>query len=979
MQEFLRCCIGAKARPRLRRTALQAVGLIFWLFTSFAAFCQGIPFTQNFGKHQYRGGTQNWAITQDDDGIIYIANNKGLLEFDGKSWRITPVDNQTIVRSLAFGKNSKIWAGAQSEFGYFEPNPNGILTYHSLRNLLPATPIADVWRIAVADEHTTFFQTSKLVFSIKGTTTLKPFQPISTFVFFGKANGRILAQDIQAGLMEWTTGDSLKVIAPPPPKFGIISSLMPWSKDTILLTTQNGYIWALSGNQISPWHTEADDFLLKNRIYTATVLADGKLALGTSQGGIVILDRQRKPFVFLNKKNGLQNNNILSLFTDRQGNLWAGSDNGVDYILVNSPFSFLLPDGDLEGAAYCANLDGPWAYFGTNNGLYATPLPPDKTLAHSTFSLVQNTQGQVWGISKVNQELFVGHHDGPYRLSHPLRADPIGFFTGPWTFMEIEGHENLMLVGAYHGLHLFQRRDNTWQIIKSYPEFYQESCRILAMESPHILWIAHPYRGIYRAEFSPDFLGLNVSFFNSQNGLPSDISNYVYKIGSEILFTTEKGILTFDDLKGAFEPYPLLNDFFPSPGSVKYLHEGPNGEIWFVAGDEVGYLEVSQHKPSRKYHKRTIPFLKGKILSGFEFILPYSPHHVLFGTDRGFIFYNRRPKPNRPPGVLLRDLSFSSPKDSLVATERKHQFLHSTSNAPMAFKRKENSFKFGFSLPWYGQHERIEYAYLLEGLDTHWSEWSEKTEKEYANLSPGTYSFKVKARFSESEETPPSVYRFRIAPPWFANRLAYLFYFLLAAGILGYLVIAPKQRFKREKEFLTTEHQRKEEDHRRRTEAAKLELDRVKQEKLQAEIDYKNKELASTTLHLLQKGEILHKIQDDIQRIARTCNQPDTRKDLLSLTKVLAQDAQLDADWGQFAQHFDQVHSEFLRRLRERFPELTPRDQKLCAYLRMNLSTKEIAPLLNISVRGVEISRYRLRKKLHLEKEANLTDFLLNF
>ncbi len=939
---------------------------------------QGIPFTVNFSKAEYNGGTQNWSITQDEDGIIYVANNNGLMEFDGGNWRVTPVKNHTIVRSLALGKNSRIWAGAQSEFGYFEPNSRGILTYHSLRNLLPSPPIADVWRIAVADDQTAFFQTSKMVFSIKG-DSLRSFKSITTFLFLGKANGRILAQDAQAGLVEWTSGDSMKVIAPPPPGFGIISSLMPWSKDTILLTAQNGRIWALSGNQISPWHTQADGFLLQNRIYTAAMLPDGKLALGTSQGGIVILDRQRKPFVFLNKKNGLQNNNILTLFTDRQGNLWAGADNGVDYILVNSPFTFLLPDGDLEGAAYCANLDGPWAYFGTNNGLYAAPLPPDKMLANSVFSLVPNTQGQVWSISRASKELFVGHHNGPFRLSRPLQADFIGVFPGPWTYMEIEGHDNLMLVGAYHGLHLFERRGATWQILRSYPEFQQESCRILAMESPHILWIAHPYRGIYRAELSPDFLDIDVAFFNSRNGLPSDNSNYVYKIGSEILFTTEKGIFTFDDLKGAFEPYPLLNSFFPSPGSVKYLHEGPNGEIWFVAGDEVGYLEVSQDTPARKFRKRTIPFLKGKILPGFEFILPYDPQHVLFGTDRGFILYDRRSKPTRPPGVLLRDLSFSSPKDSLVATERKHQFLGSASQAAMVFKHKENSLKFGFTLPWYGRHERIEYAYMLEGLDKRWSEWSEKTEKEYSNLRPGSYSFKVKARFSDLPETPPTVFRFQISPPWYTHRLAYILYGLMAIGIFVYLVFAPKQRFKREKEFLTTEHRRKEEDHRRRTEAAKQELDRVRQEKLQAEIAYKNKELASTTLHLLQKGEILHKIQDDIQRIARSCNEQDTRKDLLSLTKVLAQDAQLDADWGQFAQHFDQVHSEFLRRLRERFPELTPRDQKLCAYLRMNLSTKEIAPLLNISVRGVEISRYRLRKKLHLEKDANLTDFLLTF
>ncbi|MFM8449201.1 MAG: helix-turn-helix transcriptional regulator, partial [Haliscomenobacter sp.] len=73
------------------------------------------------------------------------------------------------------------------------------------------------------------------------------------------------------------------------------------------------------------------------------------------------------------------------------------------------------------------------------------------------------------------------------------------------------------------------------------------------------------------------------------------------------------------------------------------------------------------------------------------------------------------------------------------------------------------------------------------------------------------------------------------------------------------------------------------------------------------------------------------------------------------------------------------VHAHFLRRLKERFPQITPKDQKLCAYLRLNLSSKEIAPLLGISVRSVEVSRYRLRRKLDLESEDNLTEFLLQF
>jgi FixJ family two-component response regulator len=77
-----------------------------------------------------------------------------------------------------------------------------------------------------------------------------------------------------------------------------------------------------------------------------------------------------------------------------------------------------------------------------------------------------------------------------------------------------------------------------------------------------------------------------------------------------------------------------------------------------------------------------------------------------------------------------------------------------------------------------------------------------------------------------------------------------------------------------------------------------------------------------------------------------------------------------------FETYFDEVHEDFFKRLTEKFPTLTPREQKLCAYIKMNIATKEIATLQNISTRGVEISRYRLRKKLGIDRDANLGTYI---
>lgn len=937
---------------------------VTWLFPILAQ-AQGVPFSLNFSKNDYKGGTQNWDIRQDSAGILYVANNNGLMTFDGNHWNITPVANKTILRSIACTNSGKVWAGAQGELGYFQANADGLMEYHSLRHSLPASvrTVADIWNIEITPGGAVLFQAENILLLWKK-KTFYPYFPDAGFLFLGKVNDRILLQDREKGLVEFINENMLKPVCKLPGDIGVISALLPWAGDTLLITTQKGGIWALTGsNELIPWKTTVDRFLDENRIYTATLLRDGKIALGTSQGGILILD-QRKPKIIINKFNGLQNNSILSLFTDYQGNLWAGTDNGIGYVMVNSPFSYLFPDGQLEGAAYCAEINAAQAYFGTNNGLYAAGYPPGGYLANADFERVQNTQGQVWGLHRINGQLFMGHHEGPFKIGTERVAAPIGDYPGAWTFVSPEGRQDILIGGGYHGLYLFQKSGNDWRMIKKYPGL-DESCRIMAMENSGMLWVAHPYRGVYRVIFSEDFQDAAITFFNVKNGLPSNNFNHVFKIGQEVAFATEKGIFRYDHLRETFEIYPLLNDFFPPPTRVRYLREGYNGEIWFAADSEVGYLEPVHRSASKSYQKRTIPFLKDKLLPGFELIMPINRQQVLFGTDKGFIFYDRKNR-HKPSGrILIREVSLDGPNMRQLPTGYPVKIPY----------HKLNNLKFRFSFPWYGSHDDLQYAWKLTDFDTDWSDWNEKPEKEYANLQPGKYEFQVKARLSNHPETNSTIYRFEILPRWYASTLAILIYCLILISLLIILVVAPRKKIAKERD----EHRRKVEAQQRHTEAAHQELHKIRQEKLQAEIAHKNKELGATTLHLLQKGEILNKIREDLQRVAEACEEPHTRKALQKLTRVLAEDAQLDADWEQFALHFDQVHSDFLRRLRERYPQLTPRDQKLCAYLRMNLSSKEIAPLLNISLRGVEISRYRLRRKLQMEADANLTEFLLNF
>ena len=132
-------------------------------------------------------------------------------------------------------------------------------------------------------------------------------------------------------------------------------------------------------------------------------------------------------------------------------------------------------------------------------------------------------------------------------------------------------------------------------------------------------------------------------------------------------------------------------------------------------------------------------------------------------------------------------------------------------------------------------------------------------------------------------------------------------------------------------------------------------------------------------MHLVKKGELLTKLKSELSQVIKESNNPHAIDELKKMTRSLNDDDNMDKEWENFTKHFDKVHSDFVVGLKEKHPTISGNELKLCAYLRMNLSTKEIAQLMNISLRGVEISRYRLRKKLQLTSETSLFDYLIVF
>jgi ligand-binding sensor domain-containing protein/DNA-binding CsgD family transcriptional regulator len=956
----------------------------------FLSFCMyfvqaqnpiGIPDIINYYNNSYGAGTENRSVVQDQNGVMYFANLEGLLSFDGSSWKLYSLPNKSIVRSVVMGKDNRIYAGGQDDFGYFTPDRNGKLFFNSLKPLLSRKDYSftDIWNILTVGNDV-FFRSKEKIFQYNG-SSITVYPAPNEWLFLGYGNKTLIAQDKRAGLMKFNNGlwNSYPEKTPLPPGY-IVSSMFDFGGDSSFLTTITSGFYVLYKDKITPFHFAGFNPLQNQRILTAIPVTHDWIAIGTNLNGCYVINKKGEVIQNLSRKEGLQLNNILTLFLDKDNNLWLGLDDGIDFIAYNNAIKHIYPERLNEGKGYTSLVYQDALYLGTSNGFYKVPLggKTDLSFVDGDFTPLPYTKGSSWCLANINGELLVGHHDGGYAL-HDGQPVPFNTTSGYHSFLPFYNvlPSKLVLAGNESGLDLLEWDHNQFISKGNIPGFNEYS-QFVAMDNNNTIWVGHPYRGVYKIDLRPGQSAL-VRLYKEEHGLPSSVKNQLFKILNRIVVCTEKGIYEYNPKKDRFELSPYFAGFFGNR-NIRYLKEDASGNIWFVEDKNLGVIDFSWKIPKIIY----FPELNGKMVSGREMVYPYNNSNILVGSEKGFYHINYDAYKKKQYGfeVMVRSVKAFGNGDSLLFGgyfSQINQPLIQPETAIPKVSSNMNSLHFEYSAPVYAQQSNVQYSYMLNGFDGYWSEWAKKSEKEYTNLPPGKYEFQVKAKNNLGNESSVKIYKFVVLPPWYQTTWAYLTYVLLIFSII-YLI------FRWQKQIFLEQQQKYEEEQKRLTYLHELELEKsekeivkLRNEKLEAEIAFKNTELASTAMHLVQKGELLGNIKEEMTRIKKNANGHTAPDEFKKIMRILSEENKMDKDWEQFAQHFDHVHSGFLTHIKNHYPTLSPHELKLCAYLRMNLSSKEIAQLESISVRGVEIGRYRLRKKLRINTETNLFDFLLNF
>jgi ligand-binding sensor domain-containing protein/DNA-binding CsgD family transcriptional regulator len=924
-----------------------------------------------FTRNDYRAGLQNWAIRQDKSGMVYIANNEGLLTFDGANWQLFPLPNGTIVRSIAFGPNGRLYAGGQDELGYFEPDPQGRLTYHSLLKSIQPTyqQFADIWNIVVYGEDV-FFQASSVIFRLHN-GTMSSFPTSSKWEFMGSDGKRLIAQDRRNGISQFTQNDWQTLVpAGSLPTSLTITALVPFQQSALVTTANHGLFKLAGGNILTPFAQIETTGVGRQHFTSALALKNGRTLLGTYDNGILYLDSLGNVLDYYTAKDGLNSNNIKCLFGEEQDQIWVGLEDGLSTLDLNSPISWLNPALFNNASGYAMARDNGNLYLALANGLYQMPAAGIYNLKNKQATLRKIAGGLTWNVSTLQGRILVGRDDGLFELKGG-QLSLVDQGTGYWLCRSTASAKdaNGLAAGNYRGLALFRQANGRLAKTKDFTTI-NTSARFLEYDSAsQSLWISHPYRGVYKIMLQDS----SIHKYAKEQGLPSTLNNHVFKVKNQIVIATEKGLYTYNSKLDGFQLSDEYDKIFRGI-SVRYLKEDADGNLWFVTGKKLGVVDATTKSVY------FFPELERKILSGFENIFPLDKNHIFVGGENGFfvIDYAAYLQRKAEPQVFVRQVTMRISSDSILLGG----YAAGSAQGDKAVFKLSHRFKelkFGFSSPFSVQGSHTTYAYRLTGLDDAWSEWSTKTEKDYTYLAPGNYVFEVKARSNLNDESPVTSFAFEVLTPWYKTIWARLLYLVLIAAALYFVmklrenIIKKRHEQKLEEERKKLEEKQKllEYQHQLEFEKSEKELIRLRNEKLESE-------LAASAMNLVQKKEFLQKIKEEINNLNKSGNNEDGPAELKKIAKELIADDKMNAEWEQFSIHFNQVHNNFLVTLKNKYPQLNAHDLKLCAYLRMNLSSKEMARMMSISVRGVEISRYRLRKKLQLQPKENVFDFLMS-
>ncbi len=924
---------------------------------------------QNFTPTDYKAGIQNIDFAQNRDMTLFVANNLGVLSFNGKKWKTHDFKTGKKKRSLAFDeKADRLYVGSQGEFGFFEDN----WRYVSLVDKIPQgfEDFDEVWDVFLANSGV-YFCTFQGIYVYDG-QSIEVIEREGGFERSFFANGKIFTQS-QRGKLYEIEGLELFQNYPQNQTGQIIAGLLPQGEGYLVVYNSGQIEWTTPFGATRKYE-DLIEALKGTYVNHVLQLSDNRIAISTQTAGIFLYDIQARKVEKISKQDGLAANACLRSFQDYFGNLWVGMQNGIALVHLNAPMRLLNRDINIQGSGYEAFETSDGTYYTTSNGIYFLA----KDAAQSVF--LPGVEGPAYGMQEIAGKLYAGHHTGLFLLENG-RASRVANTDGLWEVKQLRSHPEFAIGGTYSGLFLFEIDDN--QNLRPVQRIrgFNASSRFFEEDQLGKIWVGQYYQGLYQLTLSEDLREVTVKNASENSDIPIQEQIVLSRIDDDLYLATESGLYRLDPTDGsAAEAEIFSNQLGDQP--VYLLVQDQKNNVHVVAEHLVAFFrQISSNNyffvPSSLHQLRY--HLNNDLLHASI----HTNHGIIFSANEGFIQYDPALEvPVKAEEPLVVSRVFSAQKGSTLylrkpfAARPKTMERLQVSPGEKVLKINVESFQFNHL-------GNLQFRYCLKGLNEDYGAWTTAATKEYTNLREGKYEFRVQTRNYLGEITNARPLYLTVKPPLWRSPAAKSLYVLMGIIPLFLGFRFQKRRYKRKAEKMEAARQlelaKKQEKLVEVEQEKERELRRLKEDKMQSELQHVNKLLATSTMNLVVKNEFIEAIKEELKEVKQKGKNVGTKRALEKIVKEIDTTLKIQEDWEQFEYHFDAVHGDFLTRLRNDYPDLSPNDQKLCAFLRLNLNTKEITNLLGISIRGVEVARYRLRKKLGLERGQNLSKFILEY
>jgi AraC family chitin signaling transcriptional activator len=907
---------------------------------------QSLSPLQSFPIEEYGAGNQNWMITQGKNNEIYVANNEGLLTFDAERWKLYPTNS--IVRSVAFF-DGVLFTGSYMDFGYWTQETNGELTYHSLVVEHDIKMIEDeqFWNIFRIQDNLVFQSLNRIIFLNRTSNELKFITPEKPILKSFVVADRLYLQLEGDGIFQYASTGISYVFGRSEFQDTEVIEIFPLSDGLRVLTSSKGF-FSYRNNRLRPWpilHPNLENEL----VYSGLRSRKGDYVIGTVTDGLYVVSENGRTSKHFNFEKGLLNNTILSIFEDKDSNFWLGLDNGINCMLTNSPLQVYYDSKGQLGTVYASKRFQDKLYVASNRGLFFRSFDnPDEK-----FKSIPGLSGQNWNLEIVNDVLFVGHDRGSF-IVNGKTAIRIGSYIGAWVHRNV--NRNTILVGAYDGLHVLNRINGVWKYAYKISGFDISSRHMEIINEREIL-ISHEYKGVYHLTLSEDrTVAEKVDLLDIRRGRHASLA----KLDQTIFYLSPDGMFIFDQQAEDFLPLAISSKMFANDSYLtgKMIVDQQN-QIWTFFENNIALLERNIFDSSFSVQKIPLHSNFRKTNLGFENIGDLNNGSYIIGTINGFMTLSLNQYVTPSSSLFFSQISAYD----LTQKEIKLPF-----DKQVKLPSAKNNIHFSFSVPYYSKLNSIQYQWFLENYHKDWVSLKDQSSVEFKNLDFGDYTFYVRAQSGQQQVGDVLSYSFAIDYPWYISIWAILIYILLLF-LLSLLVNNLYTSYYKKQQLKYIEETKKELALKELTNT-KI-LVEAKNEQLNQRIESKNRELAISTMSMIKKNTLLGSIKDELIHVNELS---EVKKVIRNIDKNIND----NEDWTYFEEAFNNADKDFLKKIKELHPKLTPNDLRLCAYLRLNLSSKEIASLLNISPKSVEIKRYRLRKRMNLEHKTNLIGYILS-